>query len=310
MNGYFSHDSNARNDEKILALRMKHGMEGYGVYFAILERLMEIGDHSHKTDYDVIAFDLHVKPDVVKSVVEDFGLFKKTEDDCRFYSDRFSRQMAVVDEIYEKRRLAGIRSGEARREKSNIPGENKHLLNTCSTPVEQKSTLVEQIKGNKSKEDINISNEICRVAPDVGAASSDFQNFISEFNRIRGSKFQAIEKVKRQFNARLKEGFTTEQMLQALQNATKDKFHIENGFKYLTPEFFTRADKIEKFLNVNTPSSQEQEKTTAPKLGAGEWMRPDGTRTYGSGQTTVPLDAPPRQSASWWWNDGLKQWNL
>ena len=33
---YFSHDSNARNDEKVIRLRMKHGAAGYGVYFMLL----------------------------------------------------------------------------------------------------------------------------------------------------------------------------------------------------------------------------------------------------------------------------------
>lgn len=33
MNSYFPHDSNARNDAKILKVRMKYGAEGYGVYF-------------------------------------------------------------------------------------------------------------------------------------------------------------------------------------------------------------------------------------------------------------------------------------
>lgn len=41
MASYFSHDCNARNDPKILELRMKHGMAGYGIYFSILEKLME-----------------------------------------------------------------------------------------------------------------------------------------------------------------------------------------------------------------------------------------------------------------------------
>ena len=41
---YFSHDSNARNDEKILAVRMKYGAEGYGIYFMILERLETLTD--------------------------------------------------------------------------------------------------------------------------------------------------------------------------------------------------------------------------------------------------------------------------
>jgi len=30
---YFSHDSNARQDEKIIKLRMKLGWEGYGLYW-------------------------------------------------------------------------------------------------------------------------------------------------------------------------------------------------------------------------------------------------------------------------------------
>jgi hypothetical protein len=47
-----------------------------------------------------------------------------------------------------------------------------------------------------------------------------------------------------------------------------------------------------------------------PKLGHDEWIRPDGTRTYGSGATTVPDDAPPRPSSAWWWNSGLNQWNM
>lgn len=28
---YFSHDSNARNSDKLLAVRIKHGAEGYGI---------------------------------------------------------------------------------------------------------------------------------------------------------------------------------------------------------------------------------------------------------------------------------------
>jgi hypothetical protein len=165
-------------------------------------------------------------------------------------------------------------------------------------------------KGKGKGKGISISNEICRVSPDPSPAPGVFEEFIAEFNRIRGTRFQAIDKVKRQFNARLKEGFTPAQMLKALETAMNDKYHISEGYKYLTPEFFTRSDKIEKFINVNSPSPAGQETTHAPKLGTDEWMRPDGTRTYGTGSTTVPLDAPPRPSASWWWNDGLKHWNM
>ena len=38
---YFSHDYNARNDQKILMLRGKFGNEGYALFFYILETMAE-----------------------------------------------------------------------------------------------------------------------------------------------------------------------------------------------------------------------------------------------------------------------------
>ena len=102
MNNYFTHDSNARNADNILALRMRLGAEGYGIYFMILERLREEPDYTSVKDYNMLAFDFRVGSDKVKSVVEDFGLFHFTEDGERFYSDSFLRRMQVKDEKIEK----------------------------------------------------------------------------------------------------------------------------------------------------------------------------------------------------------------
>jgi hypothetical protein len=80
--------------------------------------------------------------------------------------------------------------------------------------------------------------------------SGDLQSFINTFNEVRGTKFKAIKKVGEQYNARLKEGFTPSQMIDALKNAMNEKYHVDTGYKYLTPEFFTRSEKIDKFLNA------------------------------------------------------------
>jgi hypothetical protein len=197
-----------------------------------------------------------------------------------------------------QRYLNGIKGGKHGMKGGRPKTPNKPLENPKQTPNDNVNV---NVNGN---EDISIPDGICRDAPDAVPVS--FKNFIAAFNAVRGSKFQGIEKAKRQFNARLKEGFTPDQMIQALKTAMKEKNHIESGYRYLTPEFFTRPDKLERFLNSTSPKGQE----TIPRLGAGEWMRPDGTRTYGSGSTTVPDDAPPRPSEAWWWNDGLNQWNM
>lgn len=104
---YFSHDSNARNSDKLIRLRMRYKAAGYGVYFMILERLREEPNYMSVKDYNMIAFDLREDASLIKSVVEDFGLFVFTEDGKYFYSESFNRRMAVKDEKARKQAEAG-----------------------------------------------------------------------------------------------------------------------------------------------------------------------------------------------------------
>ena len=104
---YFTHDSNARNDEKLVRLRMKQGAAGYGVYVMILERLREEADYMSAKDYNMIAFDLRVDAAIVKSVVEDFGLFTFTDDGKCLYSESFTRRMDIKDTLRRQRSEGG-----------------------------------------------------------------------------------------------------------------------------------------------------------------------------------------------------------
>lgn len=92
---FFPHDSNARNDEKIIRLRMKHGVCGYGIYFMLLERLRDEADLTSALDYNMIAYDLRVPEKLVESVIKDFDLFTIT-DDGRFYSESFNERLNTI----------------------------------------------------------------------------------------------------------------------------------------------------------------------------------------------------------------------
>ena len=144
---YFSHDSNARNDEKILAVRMKFGMEGYGIYFAILERLRDSADYMSIRDYNVIAFDFRVSAEKVKSIVEDFGLFVFTEDCKYFYSESFLQRMKLKD----------LKSEKAR-ESANLRWKKETEMRTQCERIE------EECEGNASKvkesKEIKVNNII------------------------------------------------------------------------------------------------------------------------------------------------------
>ncbi|HAY3545112.1 TPA: DUF4373 domain-containing protein [Elizabethkingia anophelis] len=112
---YFSHDSNARQDEKVIALRMKHGWEGYGLYWALIEKLRECRNYMSVCDYNVIAYDLRTDSAKIKSIIEDFRLFAFTDIEnvgkC-FYSESLKSRMDVKDSKSEKaRELAALRWG-------------------------------------------------------------------------------------------------------------------------------------------------------------------------------------------------------
>lgn len=72
------------------------------------------------------------------------------------------------------------------------------------------------------------------------------------FNKTTGKKCKVVSrKAKEQFNARLKEGFTKVDIANAIIGACKDSYHIETELKYITLEFISRADKLDKFSQVN-----------------------------------------------------------
>lgn len=100
---YFNHDCDARNDEKLIALRIRYGAEGYGVYFMLIEMLQAAPSCVLEKDYKALAFDLRVSARRIKSIVEDFGLFTPTDGGKKFYSERLIRHVNEAEENERKR---------------------------------------------------------------------------------------------------------------------------------------------------------------------------------------------------------------
>jgi len=108
------------------------------------------------------------------------------------------------------------------------------------------------IREDKSKED-KIKNIIEPI---------NWPELLLFFNNTTNKKCKVVsKKVKEQFNARLKEGFTKVDIKNAIVNATKDSYHIETELKYVTLEFISRADKLDKFSQgENKPSATTNQK--------------------------------------------------
>lgn len=66
----------SRNDDRILKLRMDHGIEGYAVYHMLMEKIAESDRCEYAIDdYRVLGFDFRVDEQLVKCVAEDYHLF-------------------------------------------------------------------------------------------------------------------------------------------------------------------------------------------------------------------------------------------
>ena len=179
---YFSHDVNASNDPKIVAMESQFGVISYAWWWKLIEKLASSDDYKLPfKKYTFIALDKELgilnenerpfneneRPFnenehnffcsnesfmFINSLIHDFELLDC--DDEYFWSPSLIRRQEERRSKYEKnqeqRRLAGIKSGEARRKK-----EQKR------TTVQRVSTVVEQNeqKERKEKEINNIERD-------------------------------------------------------------------------------------------------------------------------------------------------------
>ena len=153
---YFSHDSNARNSDKLIKVRMDLGAEGYGIYFMILERLREEDNYKSKKDYKMIAFDLRVEVEKVEQVINNYDLFV-IEDDV-FYSNSFLERMTIKDSKRLKAQKAVNERWEKEKEKKE---QEKYERNTdvLQTYNERNTDLYKEKKSTVKKSKVKKSKE-------------------------------------------------------------------------------------------------------------------------------------------------------
>lgn len=103
-----------------------------------------------------------------------------------------------------------------------------------------------------SNTDIN-SNTDSKKEKLIKETTIDFDKLLSYINKKTGRGFKVInDQARRKFKARLKEGYDRRDIVRAIDNAIRQDHHKENGFQYLTPEFFSRASTMEKYGSDTT----------------------------------------------------------
>jgi hypothetical protein len=136
---------------------------------------------------------------------------------------------------------------------TKAPDESAYVKNTKASPKHCSGTVVID-KLIKPLLNLNKTNTVNSASP--------VDEFVDLVNFLTGKKFKATDKVRIQWNARLKDGYTLSDAQVAIENAKIDSFHIENKYKYLTAEFFTRTDKLERWINAKSGVIIPQPSTT------------------------------------------------
>ena len=144
MEQYFSHKSNTHNNPKILELRIRHGMAGYGVYFYLLEKLIEKDENNCSLDYQSLAYEIHVEVELLKSVIEGFGLFTISEDGKSFSSIELNEQFEQKNSIRKKRAEAG-RAGGLAKAQNKRKETVANAKETVANAKEEKETEKEKV---------------------------------------------------------------------------------------------------------------------------------------------------------------------
>ncbi len=79
----------------------------------------------------------------------------------------------------------------------------------------------------------------------------DWKALIGYFNQVTGKKSRTVDKkAKAQLLARLKEGYTKDDIGKAIRNCANDRHHKENNLKWLTLEFISRPNQFDKWINT------------------------------------------------------------
>jgi hypothetical protein len=137
-----------------------------------------------------------------------------------------------------------LQRSEAGKKSAELRALNK--LNERSTVVDFRArNPTDSVSVSVSDNDIKVNNDL----------SVNWDALLNQFNSITGKHQKVVDdKVKRQVIARLKSGYSKNDIVTAITNCFNDPYHIENP-KYLTLEFISRPDKMATY-------SQD---TTAPK---------------------------------------------
>jgi uncharacterized phage protein (TIGR02220 family) len=114
------------------------------------------------------------------------------------------------------------------------------------------STSVESVEHIATNSTVNDNVNVNVLHKDnVEVETIDFDGLLVLINETFKRSFRTINTKNRQaYNARMKQGYKKEDIRTAILNCKTNQYHIDTNYRFCTPEFFSRADILDKYSAV------------------------------------------------------------
>lgn len=229
---WFAHDSTAGRGIKLRTIQALFKHEGKGYYWDVVEVLRDQDGYVYGCTEEhlfILGSLIGINEETYEKTFKkwfqkcvEIGLFCVEEN--VFFSPVLTEKMR----FWEKQKRNGSKGGRP------VKTQNKPKK-PSGLRLAETQTLAK-----------NNQDSIYRIDNITYVEYLEFLNFST------GKKYRGADRVRKSFYARLAEGYTMNDFKTAISNAARDPYHVGENFKYITPEFFTRQDKLDKFMNYDS----------------------------------------------------------
>lgn len=245
---YFPHFCNARHDRKIKRLQKDLGLEGYGIFFMILEVLREQTDFKYPyQDLDLLADEFNTSTAKLEAVINAYDLFE-IDSQHNF----FSPKLVFYLQPYLEKSERAKRANEIRWEKQ------KQLMNTNqnSKAIQKESIWIPSQNPSKVKESkVKESKEEERKETISAAAASPESFYQNNFGLLTPMIAQEISQW-------LEDGIEEELMLHLMKEAVSNNART---WRYVNAAIKNQHQKNVFTLQQYLSAEEERRRQRQPK---------------------------------------------
>lgn len=261
---YFSHDANALSDIKISAMRSDYGLEGYGLYWIIIEMLRNEATYKlplEKNTFRAIKLQAGTSIDIAQYIKDCINEYKETEngnglfnaDEKYFWSESLLRRMVKMEEVSAKRKQAG-KKGLAKRWNINEEKKKSKQKRKIKLFVANNSKCIANAKKYNSKCYKNYSKPI--------AKNSKYKSKIKSKNKIKIKDMKSIYPS----NHKIEENKNLNQMMDEMEKMEFNMIVSNCEMHILSSELAIEITEILKEMYMHPDTREKVKEINSKKL--------------------------------------------